>query len=311
MTAGPGTLAESTIDAPTRIGIVGEYYEDTTGDLMLPGALMIVQGANRIAVSAAVLGVLGPEFTSEAGPAESWSANLLRYTTSDSVERTSAGFGVALGGSSQLVGGAFTCRLPSGGTWQVRVRVEIPFGGGPVDPVISAPVVVSGGTGDCFTIIIPPIAVRSITLDAFNFTAYLLVQRLGGSGSTSIDFDEIVLMALDTPASAIIISDKGAGLVAMKMYLGQGERPELVTGDVPVNLRNYGPNTIQVWQDTGPNDQVSFWPYRGDAMISSALQTMAAVALTARETQLRTVTTGAVGWFRLEVTRYTASLVPQ
>jgi hypothetical protein len=313
MPAGPGTLVESTIEAPTRIGIVGYDYVVTTGDLITRPVLLIAQGPNRIAVQEARLGADGGSYTGIGGPSDIFGTLLLQYSTSDALERPSQPFAVALGGSTQLVGGAFTCRVnDSASVWQVRIRIAIVLGGGNVDFVTSSPIIISAvppASIQTSTQIIPPMAVRSITLDVFTFTVEFLVSRVSGSGTTTIDFDEIALIALDTPGATIIVNDDP--LPSMKLYIGQGERPEQVTGDVPVSLRNYGANTIRVWQQVGPSDQVSFWPHRGDAMISSSLDTMNAVALTANGLAWRTQTGAAVGAFHLEVTRYPTSLVPQ
>ena len=303
-------LTESTVSCPTIAAIQGETKnDDVWGDCVIA----VADGATRIAAIAAGGGSLtGSGYSTTAGTAVSFGANLMRYSTAvNGVASLSAFAGTTLGASTQLIGALATARNnDSASVWQIRLLVR-DFGNvGSIDPAYTGPVVISGASTAPQVIVFPPAALRSIANDAQTIDVAIEVTRLSGSGTTTIDVDEIVLIALDTPGATIVsAAPQNAGALADEVLVFPGERPDTLS-DAIVQTRGRNAGVLADRQSGAQG--FGFWDYRGDPVIGSSGTTVLGVCVAVSGSDWRPPDSGSAPVrTRLQISRYASGLVPQ
>jgi hypothetical protein len=182
-------LTAQTIGTPTVLTLQGE----TTGTDVVGGVtLLVAQGAGRLASVQAGDGLMpGGAGYSAVVVGASFGTSVLRFTTAVPGAFSTPRDGTTVLATTQLVGGALTIRNNSAGTtWLVQLELASATSFGLVTDIQrTAPVVVTGASTSPQVIAIPPVALRSVNDAAGNISVGVVLNRVVGTGSTTIDID--------------------------------------------------------------------------------------------------------------------------
>ena len=147
-----------------------------------------------------------------------------------------------------------------------------------------------------------PVTLRSASNSTQVVELAVEVTRITGTGSTTFDIDEIVLIALDAAGSTIIVATPTvAASTTRYLALSPGERPQRV-GSLGVDLRGEAATVVA---------GRAFWQWRGDVAFATDQTSITGVVLATSDLLWRPADGGGNPVVvRLEVFRANGGMVP-